>query len=86
MAVLDGFTITTRSRDRTLLRVLRRVYNLSLEAIADAVGVAPVTVERWELGTGKPTDDNARRLERLFHVEADRLLSEPGDATPAVIL
>ena len=41
---------------------------MSQDAVAEKIGVAPNTVSRWETGTYKPTPEDLEKLARLFKV------------------
>ena len=53
------------------IRELRLKYpkgEMSQDAVAEKLGVAPNTVSRWETGTYKPTAEDLDKLARLFEV------------------
>jgi len=56
------------------LRELRKAKNLSQEDIADALGVAPGTISRYESERMVPTEEVIYRACKYFKVSADYIL------------
>lgn len=54
---------------RDWFRNARRKANLTQSQVADAVGVAQVTVSQWESGETRPREKNLAALARLFKVK-----------------
>ena len=53
-------------------RSIRRAAGISLLEVANAVGVRPSTISRWESGQRAPRGDAALRYARLLHRLATR--------------
>ena len=51
--------------------------------VAEALGVDPVTVRRWELGLRMPTRSNLARLAQMFGVSPVELCREALGGTDA---
>src|SRR5215472_5893321 len=65
------------------LRQQRTRLGLSQEALAEALGVSPRSINRWEQGEAQPQPEHRRRLARVFGVEiGDLVLSAPPEPTP----
>lgn len=56
----------------------RKKHDMSVEQVADIIGVHPNTVSAWESGRWEPTGKNLVQLASLFGCSADYLL-EMGD-------
>lgn len=56
------------------VEVERRAAGLTVEQVADLVGVHPNTVRGWERGDYEPTSKNLVQLSTLFGCSADYLL------------
>lgn len=56
------------------IRKERRAAELTIEQVADLVGVHPNTVRGWEKGEYEPTGKNLVQLSTLFGCAADYLL------------
>lgn len=52
----------------------REAADLSQKALADILGVDPVSVNRWEHGDSKPNWDYLRKLSKVLNVSIDYLL------------
>lgn len=50
----------------TLIRSGRQKRGMTMQALADAVGVSQNAVSKWEAGLAKPTYAHARRLEQVL--------------------
>lgn len=48
-------------------RSIRRAAGLGLRPVAQALGVSPMTVSRWESGTSKPSPMHALRYRQLLN-------------------
>ena len=60
---------------------LRRKKNMTQEDLANALGVTPQAVSKWENGTSDPSTSNLTllpQLARLFDVTTDELLGNTG--------
>jgi len=66
------------------LRAARMRAGLTLEHVAEVVGVEPVTVSRWESGTRSPSVSVLARLAQITGVDPGSLLAVGGDPTPQV--
>lgn len=53
----------------------RESKNMSQRALADMIGVDPVSVNRWEHGNSRPDWDNLRKISMALGVTIDYLLS-----------
>ncbi|MBQ8427329.1 MAG: helix-turn-helix transcriptional regulator [Clostridia bacterium] len=53
---------------------LRKEYNISQKAFANAIGVGQATVSEWENGIYEPTASAVRAIAKFFNVSADYLL------------
>lgn len=53
----------------------RESKNMSQRALADIIGVDPVSMNRWEHGNSRPDWDNLRKLSKALGVTIDYLLS-----------
>ena len=63
------------------LTTAREAAELSQKALADILGVDPVSVNRWEHGDSKPNWDYLRKISKVLGVSIDYLLSnDEGDA------
>ena len=58
------------------VRARRTARGLTQAYVAEAVGVDPVTVRRWELGLRMPTRSNLARLAQLFGIPPVELWRE----------
>lgn len=56
------------------LKELRIQNGVTQKAIADGIGVTPVSVQRFEYGTAKPKLDTVVRIADFFKVSIDYLL------------
>ena len=56
------------------LKELRIQNGVTQKAIADGIGVTPVSVQRFEYGTAKPKLDTVIKLADFFNVSTDYLL------------
>lgn len=56
------------------LTTAREAADLSQKALADILGVDPVSVNRWEHGDSKPNWDYLRKLSKVLNVSIDYLL------------
>ncbi len=56
------------------LKSLRLQRNITQKAIADAIGVSPVSLQRFEYGTVKPKLDTVIALADFFGVSLDYLV------------
>lgn len=56
------------------LKSLRLQHKVTQKAIAEGIGVVPVSVQRFEYGTAKPKLDTVVRLADFFNVSTDYLL------------
>ena len=56
------------------LTTAREAAELSQKALADILGVDPVSVNRWEHGDSKPNWDYLRKLSKVLNVSIDYLL------------
>lgn len=56
------------------LKGLRIQFGVTQKAIAEGIGVAPVSLQRFEYGTVKPKLDTVIRLADYFNVSTDYLL------------
>lgn len=56
------------------LTTAREDADLSQKALADILGVDPVSVNRWEHGDSKPNWDYLRKLSKALNVSIDYLL------------
>lgn len=56
------------------LKSLRIQHGVTQKAIAESIGVAPVTLQRFEYGTVKPKLDTVERLADFFNVSLDYLV------------
>lgn len=59
----------------TGFRRAREARGWTQEDLANKIGVHPITVTRWEVGTRKPDIDTLRRLSELFSITVDDLLA-----------
>jgi len=55
---------------------LRKINNMSQEALAEKLNVSRQAISRWEMGTAMPDAANILRLSKLFHVTTDYLLND----------
>ena len=55
---------------------LRKVNNMSQEALANELNVSRQAVSRWEVGTALPDANNILQISKLFNVTADYLLND----------
>ena len=58
------------------LQQLRIERGLTQSFVAEALGVATVTVRRWEMAIRRPSPDNLKAFAALFETTADELLLE----------
>lgn len=56
------------------VRALRTRHRMSLEAVAEALGVSRQAVSKWESGESLPDLENCAALARLFQVSLDDLV------------
>lgn len=56
------------------LKDLRIQRGVTQKAIAEGIGVAPVSLQRFEYGTVKPKLDTVARLADFFNVSVDYLI------------
>ena len=63
---------------------LRKSAELTQEAVAEALGVSPQAVSKWENGTSDPSTSNLLALAKLYGVSAEELLKSTSnqDDTP----
>lgn len=61
------------------IRKERRAAELTIEQVADLVGVHPNTVRGWERGEYEPTGKNLVQLSTLFGCTAEYLLDLTDD-------
>lgn len=59
--------------NRHLLRYLRESHALTLEELAQEIGVEPELVEVWEAGRRQPNSKQQMALEKLFGIKAGYL-------------
>lgn len=59
---------------KTLLRVLRRERDWSLDVVALKTGIDPTALSRIERGLRQPSDAQLGRLAQVFGVKRDQLL------------
>ena len=57
------------------LTTARESKNMSQKALADILGVDPVSVNRWEHGNSRPDWENLRKISKALGVSIDYLLS-----------
>lgn len=62
------------------LKKLRTERQLTQAQLADAIGVSPRTLMRWEAGDGEPTATDLLALARFFGISIDQLVA---DLTPS---
>ncbi|KFI12050.1 helix-turn-helix transcriptional regulator [Vibrio coralliilyticus] len=58
------------------IQTLRKKMKMSQAQLADKIGVAPVTVSKWEIDTSKPKGPSLLRLSQLFNVPIDALVND----------
>ncbi|GLO64200.1 DNA-binding protein RDGA [Vibrio sp. MACH09] len=58
------------------IQVLRKQRSLSQADLAREIGVAPVTVSKWEIDTSKPKGKSLLMLSELFNVSIDVLIHD----------
>ena len=66
-----------RKKQRTLgetLRTRREELGIGVRRLADAVGIAPSSLVRYEDGTNRPTVDTLRRLAKHLDSDPEELL------------
>ncbi len=61
------------------IRLYRNERNLSQEGLAQAIGVSPNTVSRWETAAYKPAVDDLQRLGQFFNMPIAAFLPEEGE-------
>ena len=72
--------MSKHSRFGEKLRILREIYDVSQQEIADLLGIERSTYTYYELGKTEPSLGTLRKIAYLFHVSADFLLDIPGTA------
>ena len=72
--------MSKQSRFGEKLRILREIYDVSQQEIADLLGIERSTYTYYELGKTEPSLGTLRKIAYLFHVSADFLLDIPGTA------
>ena len=75
---------TDEERIRLRLRALREERGLSLEAVADAAGMAPSTLSRLETGKRRLAIDHLAPLARALETSVDALVAAGEPADPRV--
>jgi len=70
--------------DKEQIRVIEETFNLRKNDLAKALGVAPITVGRWENGDNIPTGLQAEVLQGLHNVALD--VRKKNDTQQAEIL
>lgn len=63
------------------LKGLRIRDGITQKAIADGIGVAPVSLQRFEYGTVKPKLDTVVKLADFFNVSIDYLVGRTDNPT-----
>ena len=58
------------------IQTLRKKLNLSQAELARKLGVAPVTVSKWEIETSKPKGKSLLSLSQLFNISMDVLIDD----------
>lgn len=48
------------------LKAMRQKYNLTQMNIAKAIGVSINTIAKWENNVSTPSEDNLKKLDKLF--------------------
>ena len=56
------------------IKLLRKSNNVTQKALADAVGVSEIAIQRYEYGTRKPTIDILIAIANHFNVSLDYLV------------
>ncbi len=61
------------------LASLRKLHHMSLEDVAERIGVSRQAVAKWESGITKPDIDNCINLAALYGVSVDNLINYTGE-------
>ncbi|MBE8127846.1 LexA family transcriptional regulator (plasmid) [Photobacterium damselae subsp. piscicida] len=61
------------------IRALRESKNMTQEQLAKKIGVAPVTVSKWELDTSKPKSASTVKLGEIFNVSSSTFISHKAE-------
>lgn len=64
------------------IRVLRQAQGLSQVQVADALGISPPAVCKWETGRAIPSGDKLPALATLFRCTIDDLYEQDARALP----
>lgn len=56
------------------LKQARKKQNITMAAMADKIGVSPVTVSRWESGVNEPDDATKSRLAEILNTSVTYLM------------
>lgn len=61
---------------RSNMRAVRMLRGMTMADVAEAIGVHKNTVQTWERGTFRPTEQNLDSLARLYKCDKSFLLEE----------
>lgn len=61
---------------------LRKLHNLTQEALAEQVGVSRQAIAKWESGESVPDLERSRRLAQVFDVSLDELANFSSETVP----
>ena len=61
---------------------LRKLHNLTQEALAEQVGVSRQAIAKWESGESVPDLERSRRLAQVFDVSLDELANFASETVP----
>jgi Fic family protein len=61
---------------KVLIKNSREAKNLKIKDIANALGIDPALVSKWESGTRKPTKDQVLKLASVLEIDTEKLLIE----------
>jgi Fic family protein/DNA-binding XRE family transcriptional regulator len=61
---------------KVLIKNSREAKNLKIKDIANALGIDPALVSKWESGTRKPTKEQVLKLASVLEIDTEKLLIE----------
>ncbi|MBR1885031.1 MAG: helix-turn-helix transcriptional regulator [Schwartzia sp.] len=67
------------------LRYIRKHQEFSQAEAAEALGLSPVSYNRYECGQREPDFDTLRKIAQFFHVSLDYLLGNDEDAAEDIV-
>ena len=60
--------------DKVTLKQARILNNLTLKDVSREIGVAPSTINGWELGKPFPQVDKVFKLSKLYNIPYDKII------------